>query len=461
MMRILLVWPDVNNDEMNNFLPLGLGYLAANIRKHYEVELWDGIIDKASNLSLLNKVSAYQPNIIGISVWSFNFIEVKKIVALLKKNFHNTMIVIGGPAVSCSREKILQVIEADYAISGEGDLVFPELIELYLNEEIIEERLKSISGLIYRNVSGDICCNEPKWICLDKIQYCSYKILNIEKYWEKGYRYGIHRSATRIAPIQVTRGCPYPCEFCSARRISGNKVRVRPVKSVINEIKELYFCYGADGINIIDDNFTYNLEYAKKICREIIKLNLQNFSICCPNGIKMERLDAELLELMKTAGWSCIYIAPESGSDKTLKNMKKQVDLRIVDSKIELIKKAGLMVLGYFIIGYPGETVRDIKKTIEFACRQDFDFAVFTCFQPIPGTPIFEKLKRNGEINTSVDGVDFCDVVYAPESLTVLGMKILRLWAIVRFYLTSYKRFRNVMTYFSIYRILKFIIKIV
>jgi len=238
-------------------------------------------------------------------------------------------------------------------------------------------------------------------------------------------------------------------------------VRTRPVESVIAEVRELHERFQIDGFNIIDDNFTFHTDYAKEVCRAILKLGLKNVSFCCPNGIRMEYLDEELVLLMKQAGWKSLFIAPESGSERTLEKMRKRINLGVVKEKLKMIKKADLKVFGFFMIGYPGETVSDIKRTIDFACRNDFDMVVFTCFQPLVGTPVYDKLLATGEIDKPPEGADYYAISYAPRSLTVTQLKTWRFWGLLRFYTSSLARLRFALSNYSVRSVFAFLRKIV
>ncbi len=145
---------------------------------------------------------------------------------------------------------------------------------------------------------------------------------------------------------------------------------------MIKWIKYLDYKQHIRYINIIDDNFTYNVDFAKSVCRKLIKMNLKNLRFGTPNGIRFQRSDAELFKLMKQAGWEFIIVAPESGSEKTLEKMGKHLNLADLPGKVKEIKEAGLKCIGFFMVGYPGETKNDIKKTVQLIRRTPFDFFV-------------------------------------------------------------------------------------
>lgn len=453
-MRILFVWVSVNKAETATLLPLGIGYLVANLPPGYKIKVWDGILNRLPNSELSQTLKTFRPDVVAFSVWNFNLPEVSQTVTQIKKEFPNLTVIIGGPSVSGYKEKIFDLIAADYAIAGEGEIPLAQFLDFFANKKLTEENIKKIAGLIP---------NPPVWSSLDKLKFCDYKAINLDKYLKSGYYYSasFHPKASRIVPIITTRGCPFPCEYCSARLINGTIVRPRRIDSVISEIKYLHQKYGVTGFNVVDDNFTYKMDYAKQVCREIIKLKLENVSFNSPNGIKVEYLDQELLDLMKKAGWHYIFISPESGSRKTLNRMHKIINLNQVKQKIKLIKAAGLKVFGYFMIGYPGESLKDIKKTIDYAVKNDFDLANFSYFMPLAGTPIYVKLRARKEINPRSRRADYFKPTYAPKGLSLQTLKLIRFWLLITFYTSSLKRFKTATQIYSPLRFLQFVGKII
>jgi magnesium-protoporphyrin IX monomethyl ester (oxidative) cyclase len=457
--KILLAWPSVKSLELKNFLPLGLGYLASNLRRDYELKMWDAVLNCLPNEKVIDEIEAFKPDLVGVSVWNFNLTSARELVSCIKKHFPDLPVVAGGPEPSGWREKFLDSVETDYAFAGEGEISFARFLDALFSGRLTAEVKKEISGLIWRDEDGKPVSNPPRWERLDDIEHCDYEFINLNGHLEEGYHYGFHSKARRTAPVLITRGCPFSCEYCSARLINGRKVRIRPLETVIAEIKELRYKYNIDGFNIIDDNFTFNIDFAKEVCREILKLSLNNVSFNSPNGVRIEYLDEEILKLMKQVGWKWIFVAPESGSESTLKSMNKKINLAVVRDKIDLIKDAGLNVFGFFIIGYPGETVEDIRKTLEFARKSNFDTVYINCFRPLAGTLAYEKLLAAGEIEKLPEGNDYLEVSYTPKEITKRQLEFYRFWGMLRFYTSNLKRLKAVLTRHSFKKKLVFLEK--
>lgn len=159
----------------------------------------------------------------------------------------------------------------------------------YLNTKNTD--FSSISGFIWRD-NGHIKSNECHFEEeLDNIAIPAWDLIHPESYPES--QHGVFYRKFPIAPIMVTRGCLYLCTFCAGKLVSGNRLRKRSIANVLCEIKMLYNGYGIREFDIIDDNFTLDLNYAKSLLRELINLNL-DISLATPNGVRLDALDEEL-----------------------------------------------------------------------------------------------------------------------------------------------------------------------
>ena len=157
-----------------------------------------------------------------------------------------------------------------------------------------------------------------------------------------------------------------------------------------------------------------------------LKSNNLNISWACPNGVRLDALDKELLLLMKSSGLYSVSVGIESGSDRVLKHMRKNLTKSKIKEKIDLIKSAGLDVIGFFIMGYPTETRKDILETINFAKKLNLKRASFMIFKPFPGTDITKQLAAKGEINVQKENWDkyiLADAVYSPPGVSKKELK--------------------------------------
>ena len=395
--RVLLIEPRGNIKYY--VLPLALGYLRSNMPAYHTVEILDCSIEDmyANSLEFTKVIKDFKPQVVGVTCSIQTYSEGIAAVEIVKSINPEIITVMGGAHPSIFPDMIMENMSVDFLFRGEGELSFP----VFLDALDGKADFSVVKGLIFRQ-NETLVKNEVnvEWE-LDKIKFPDYKAIRLNEYIKGGYSYG--GLYDRTAPIWLTRGCPYACTFCSGSHINGKKIRSHSLPYIIEWINHLYKNFDIRQFAIIDDNFTFYNDYAKEFCRTMIDLRKkkhfkENICFASPNGVRWDRLDEELLALMKEAGWHDLTIAPESGSLKTLKRMGKRMNPDIVPEVVRKIKRAGLDVRGNFMICYPGETKEDIKETVKLIRKSKFDFFQIGRFMPIPGTPIFNDLVRNNEI---------------------------------------------------------------
>jgi anaerobic magnesium-protoporphyrin IX monomethyl ester cyclase len=414
-MKILFIWP--RGFDTRYVLPLAYGYLTSNLdRSKHEIKIIDCSLRKLAGVAreLRNEIIGFGPDIVGVSCWSTTYLEAVKILESVKSVGKDIIAVMGGVHATTYPDRTMEHKEIDFLFRGEAELSFPRFVDELSREN---PDFKKIPGLTYRS-DGALIKNAPEFSDnIDEINRADYDAIDLDGYIASGYR--LHTAIKRNAPIWVTRGCPYRCTFCTAPLQNGKKVRTHSVIYMVNLVRHLYHEKNIRQINIVDDNFTFHTEYAKEFCRAMIALDLKDLRFSTPNGIRVQRTDKELLHLMRQAGWRSLIIAPESGSRKVLKKMQKDLDPDIVPEKVREIREAGLKCSGFFIIGYPDETLEDIEATVNLIKKCRFNFFFLNNFQPLPGTPLYDELVRKGEIEDGLMPRNYSDGVraYTPESL--------------------------------------------
>jgi len=410
-LRIALVWPYGYDTEY--VMPLSLGYLKGNISKKHDVRIIDCSFLGIKSPGLEKIFEEFRPEVVGVSSWSPMYEEAIRVVKLAKSIDSNATTIIGGAHATSYPDHVLQNPDVDFVMRGEAEFSFTRFIEELENGK----NWNLVPGLAFRSKKG-ITKNDFSFVTdIDKISIPDYDAINLEGYLKAGYRFST--SHKRNAPVWITRGCPYRCSFCSAGLLNGKIIRKHSIAYMLNMVKHLYHEKGIRYINIIDDNFTFHVEYAKDFCKAVKELNLKDLRFGTPNGIRAQRTDPELFKLMKDAGWEYLVIAPESGSLDTLKRMNKDLDPKIFPEKIREIKEAGLKVHGFFIIGYPGETDADLKQTSILLRKCKLNFFFLNNFQPLPGTPVYDELVKNGEIEDGLLPKNYSsgERVYVPKGL--------------------------------------------
>jgi radical SAM superfamily enzyme YgiQ (UPF0313 family) len=253
---------------------------------------------------------------------------------------------------------------------------------------------------------------------------------------------GLFHKQSPVATIITTRGCPFACRFCASALNTGKIVRSRSPRHVIQEIKLLACDFGIKEMHIMDDNFTFDKQHVMEICQGIINEDL-DISIAMPNGIRLDSVDEEMLCSMKKAGFYSLGFGIESASDTTLKYVCKGITLSLIKEKIKLCKKIGFQTVGFFILGFPNETVRDNYNTGRFPDEIGLDFASFGNFTPLPGTSLYSELVKKGEIKDSyLPSFSSGEITYSPSRITPRQLKQIQSRIIFFYYLNPKRLFR-------------------
>jgi len=400
-MKILLIQPKYNDTWASP--PIGIGYIASVLENDgYKVDFIDLTLHHLSDTKFKELIMRINPDVIGISLMSRALPECKKLVSKIRE-VADRPIVLGGPQCTVMPTFTLEYTLADFGIVGEGEITFKELIQ---SLEAGEGNFNKINGLTFVNKNGKYVVNKPRKFIenLDQIPFPSWHLMKPVEYKIVPALTPIKR--TPVAPIITTRGCPFKCSFCGGSIVWKRTFRMRSPHSVVDEIEMLMKDYGVKEIFLSDDNFTLVKEHVIGVCEEIIKRKL-NISWACPNGVRIDCLDTEILQVMKEAGCHLLGFGIESGNQKILDKAHKQLDLQLVPKVVKEAKRLGLTTYGFFIIGLPGETIRTIMQTIDFAKSLQLDRAWFNILVPYPGTEVFNKyLKKKPLTKISWANID-------------------------------------------------------
>jgi len=452
-MRILLVAPYKTSFlSLAKFPPLGLGYLASALRKKgYEVKILDCLKEGLTYPGYRDAILKERPDIVGVNSWSCSVREVKEILTVTKEIDKRIITIVGGPHPSAvPREAMDYFRDADFGFKGEAEIGLPMLVDTLFNKG--KARLDSIPGLIWKdnghcNVNEQIFCSN-----LDDFDYLAWDLIKPEEYSELGTANFI-----KTAPIITSRGCPYHCTFCSAHIISGYKIRLRSLENIINELKMLKEKHGIKRINIMDENFTFNKDHVLSFCNRVIEEGLDlEFSL--PQGVRLDALDEELLLRMKKANFNPhIALGIESGSERILKMIKKNVNKEMVKDKVVLLRRVGFRPIGYFILGLPTETKEEMYETLRFAKELKFYRAAFSPLLVLPSTEIYEDLKNANQLPADYDFSSLVTdrIMYAPSGMTIEEFSRIRKDIILKFNL----QFRAIFDYMRDFNSFVFAIK--
>jgi len=366
--------------------PLGLAYIASMLRQNHEVKIIDSSILNYIIGDVERELRSFNPDVVGVTSVTPSIYEAYKVAETAKKVREDCTVILGGPHATFMPRQTMEECEyIDIIVRGEGEETTRELIEN------IEKGvpLNKVMEITFRKENG-IIDTEPRPFIknIDDIPFPSRDLLPMHLYKFNGVKY---------TTMLTSRGCPFGCSFCSSSRLFGGYWRGRSPENVLEEIKTVYGEYGIRNIEFMDDTFTLDQKRAEKICDGIIE---QGWDISWGASSRVDTLSKELAEKMKKAGCWIIFLGIESGSQKILDTIGKRITLEQAKKAVEILKDAGIQVLGSFIIGFMQDTKETIKETIKFAKSLNLDYAEFSILTPYPGTPIFDYAKKNNMLLT-------------------------------------------------------------
>lgn len=461
-MRVLLIKPYNISDHIQP--ALGLGYLAQKIRTRHKVRILDCIKEKVEGKKLIFHLEEFRPDVVGFQIYTYDLARVRKDLEIVKIWNPRVITVAGGPHPSAiPYETFLHIGESlDFIFVGEAEIGFSKFLDLFSQQgsqnysEISNRLLENIPGLSWRR-EGKFFCNPPLLVeDLDSLGFPAWDLIKPQEYPEA--QHGAFFKRFPIAPIMTGRGCPFNCTFCAGHIITGKRVRKRSIENVMEELKFLTKKFGIREIHIVDDNFTMEKDYVMEFCQRLKEENI-DITWATPNGIRIDTLDREMLLAMKKSGYYLASVGIEFGSERMLKLTKKHLTKDEILRGIELIKSVGLEIAGFFMIGYPGETEEEIRKTIKFACELPLLRANFFIFLPLPGTEAYFELKEKLELNrVDWEHFYFTHPAYTYGGFSPWKLRNLQREAFLRFYLRPIIFYRN-LTQIKNLRQLKYILK--
>lgn len=382
--KVALIYPyfhPSNDNSIFRFPPLGLGYIAGALkRKGAEVNLIDCTFLTFNQA--LNRIKQFEPQIVGFySMFSMKKTTIQ-LAQAIKQECKKCLFVVGGPLPSWAPESFLE--EFDIVAIGEGEQTMTELVEHFDNNA----DYSTVKGLMYKTVKGVINTGNRDFVeNLDSLTYPTRELFDNKAY----KRYYQNRFGYSTTSMITSRGCPFSCDFCS-RPIFGSDIRSRSVKNIVDEV-ETIAKLGYDRVWFADDCFTLNSQHLLEVCNEITRRKLKVGWECLS---RVDTMDTKVAKAMKEAGCIRIFFGIESGNDHILDLMNKHITTKQAKKAVETAKSAGLRVGAFFIIGYPGEDEKTILDTIKFASELPLDYLSFTLPYPIPGTPLYERVKTEG-----------------------------------------------------------------
>jgi len=409
---------------MKPYPPLGLLYVSAYLKENgYENTIFDSTF--SSKEKLQNFLLEEQPKIVAFYTNIVTKLNVLSLIKFIrnKKKLQHTKIILGGPDLTYNIENYLNA-GAHFLVIGEGEQTMLELVSvLYKNKsqeirdkiqegQILQNSklydfvaLQKIDGIAFRKNEETIQTPaRQKLKDLSELPLPNRAGIDLHKYLEVWK----DRHGKNTISVSTQRGCPYTCKWCSTA-VYGQSYRRRPAKKVVEELQILQKEYNPDSIWFVDDVFSVSHKWIREFHAEVIQKNIIIPFECITRA---ERLNDEILQLLKEAGCFRIWIGAESGSQRIIDKMDRRVDVNVVRETIQKANKIGIETGTFIMVGYPSETESDIYETIHHLKIANPSQFTITVAYPIKGTSLYTETEQDFtkqlNWNTSTDrDIDF------------------------------------------------------
>ncbi|MCK5264390.1 MAG: cobalamin-dependent protein [Candidatus Thorarchaeota archaeon] len=426
-MKVFLIFPapdliDLRYASPTFSPPLGLLYIASSLREAgVEVKLIDQLGEKVPDEKLLKRVERYSPEVVGLSMMTWQAPKAAKLAAMIKEKLPDTHIVFGGVHATLNVERMMRkYIQIDSTITGEGELSMVELVRTLENGDSIQ----TVPGVYYRE-NGKVKRGALRKLIADLDSLPPPAMDLVKKEWY-GQIEGLQWPA--MTSMVSSRGCPCSCNFCCCNQFAGRKWRFRSPENVVDEIEDL-LAAGFKTIFFADDCFTLNKKRILQIGGLIKKRRLE-FSWLCEG--RVDQIDYQTIRSMVTSGCKLIYLGLESANQRILDYYGKRITPQMGMQAVETSRKAGVdIILGTFIIGAPGETRREMQNTLDFTMKLNIDFPQINILGAMPGTELWDQLVSQQYIDPDVyweTGVLVPDIYPNSVKTAILERKITKVY---------------------------------
>ena len=431
-------------------VPLGIMYLSAVLKNRLKeavaIEFLDLRLEKKWARALEERQNTFQPDLVAISLLTSDRPFLDDWSGFVGRVYPQARIVIGGPLASYEYEEILRTHrEIDFVVLGEGEVAF-----FYLVRELIKKgAIDALNGVAF--LAGETLVwqgREPLIKDLDSLPFPDYSLIDLDRYTNHVHAMnGVLKE--KHTHIISSRGCPYGCLYC--HDIFGKKFRARSPENFVAEIRWLYDQYGVREFHIVDDIFNLDKQRMNEILHRIIDSDMQ-IHIAFPNGIRADLLDETDIRLLKQAGCYMMTFAIETFSDRLQKVIKKNLNLDKALENIKFASETGMITRGFFMLGFPGETIEEIKNTVSLAVRSPLDLAFIFTVVPFKNTGL-ERLVASEYPHLDFHGSHYWGQIPFYQLATGYPLKRIQTMAYFKFYL-PYRIIRTFMKLPNKHRVL-------
>jgi radical SAM superfamily enzyme YgiQ (UPF0313 family) len=348
---------------------------------------------------LAQRIESFKPDIIGISVmFTIALQSMSQVASYLKEKFPSLPIIAGGICVSNDIESVLRTVpQIDIGSFYEGDHSFPDLLDVVNGKKPVSA-IRQVAILKGQEFVSTRERATPTTEEIDiRPEYYDLPIGDYTKCGSMG-AYNFMRGDRKASSVLSNRGCRARCSFCAVRNFNDLSVRGREASSVIDELEHLYQTYGITHFTWLDDDLLYNAKRAIRLFNEIVARNLK-ITWDATNGLIAAAITPEIMHAASESGCIGVHLGLESGNDDILRAIHKPGTTKNYRRAKEILDSyPHIFVKGYLIIGFPFETMRQIRETVSLARELQFAWYPLQLLTPLPGTEITLSMVEQGLI---------------------------------------------------------------
>lgn len=397
-MKCLLINPKFEHslNEDIKLPPLGLAYVAGALRASGcgDVRILDAALSRNPLADIEQTTRDYAPNIVGITATSPLMKAALQAAGLVKGVDRRIATAIGGVHPTLFSEDVAGREGIDYVVFGEGERTMVELVRCVEQGRPPD----GVQGVAFRR-NGAVVVNPGRALVqnLDDLPFPAYDLLAVRKYSAPQV------SRTPCISMCTSRGCPYRCIFCEAPTIFGRKYRAYSPQRILEEILYLTGELQVREILFKDSEFTFDTARVEGLCDLLIQRNVKVAWSC--NG-RVGNVTLPLLRKMRRAGCRLVAYGVESGDQRILDTLRKQITIPDILETFEMSRAAGLKTVANFMIGNPGEDNESVENTAALARRLRCDYAAVSFLIPLPGSELHRMARENNWLLDNYDPMD-------------------------------------------------------
>lgn len=439
--------PDATAGYYKRFLapmpPITQAYIAAALEQAgVDVRFYDDSLAGGNHAALSRVLLAMKPEIVGLSPVTAAMPGVERVASLVRHLCPETKIVMGNIHADIFYSEILSRGLADIVVHGEGEITAVELCEELAKHQPDLQKVKGISFVRDNKVITTEM--RPYIENLDDLPFPAWHLFPLEKY--RIFNFARVKEPGML--VLGSRGCPFRCTYCSLK-IMGTARRRRSPQNIADEFEYLHDRFGFVQGSFIDPIFPLSKKEGLAFAEEITRRGLHKKMIWVTET-RTDLVDRELLQAMADAGLRRIMFGFEAGDPEQLKKICKGAKFDTGFEAVNAARDANLEIIGFFMLGIPGETTQTMQATIDYARALDVDFAKFTVFVPFPGTVVYYDLLKKDKIAAPNDWQRYTSYptkkmppIYVPDGLTDAQIIAYQRKAYASFYLRPKMAYRH------------------